>query len=155
MTTKEAGGGVKKHRRPYGMVSPIRSTADVNGSFGTKEDEREGACDFNFYIIKISNALSSKPVNGAALTLESVHDIERSDGLTTSVLTVSDRISNNVLKESLQDSTDLIVDVVSDTLDTTTTSKTANSRLGNTLNVVTSDHTILFDHRVTCSIEKS
>ena len=50
---------------------------------------------------------------------------------------VSDGVTDNVLKEDLQDATSLLVDETRDALDTTTTSKTTNGRLGDALNVVT------------------
>jgi hypothetical protein len=53
------------------------------------------------------------------------------------VLSIGDGITNNRLKERLQDSTGLFVDQSRDTLDTTTAGKTTNSRLGDTLDVIT------------------
>jgi len=48
------------------------------------------------------------------------------------MFSVSDRVTNDVLEEDLEDTTSLFVDETGDTLDTTTTSETTNSRLGNT-----------------------
>jgi hypothetical protein len=53
------------------------------------------------------------------------------------VLSVGDGITDDVLKEDLQDTTGFLIDETRDTLDTTTASKTTNGRLGNTLNVIT------------------
>jgi hypothetical protein len=55
------------------------------------------------------------------------------------MLGVGDGITNDVLKEDLQNTTSLFVDQSRNTLDTTTTSETANSGLGNALDVVTKD----------------
>jgi hypothetical protein len=55
------------------------------------------------------------------------------------VLSVGDRIANDVLEEDLEDTTSFFVDETRDTLDTTTTSKTTDSGLGNTLDVITKD----------------
>jgi len=55
------------------------------------------------------------------------------------VLGVGDRVTDDVLKEDLEHTTGLFVDETGDTLDTTTTSETADSGLGDTLNVVTKD----------------
>ncbi len=46
------------------------------------------------------------------------------------------------LKEVFQNSTSFLVDETRDALDTTTTSKAANSRLGNALDIVAQDFTM-------------
>jgi hypothetical protein len=53
------------------------------------------------------------------------------------VLGVGDGVTDDALKEGLQDTAGLLVDHGRDTLDTTTTSETADSGLGDTLDVVT------------------
>ena len=45
------------------------------------------------------------------------------------MLSVGDSVTDDVLKEDLEDTPGLLVDEARDTLDTTTTSETANSRL--------------------------
>jgi hypothetical protein len=70
------------------------------------------------------------------LTLESVDDIERSDGLALGVLSVCDGITDDTLEEGLENTAGLLVDHGWDTLDTTTASETADSGLGDTLDVV-------------------
>ena len=67
------------------------------------------------------------------MSLESVDDVESGDSLTLSVFSVGDRVSDDVLEEDLEDTTGFFVDETGDTLDTTTTSETTNSWLGNTL----------------------
>jgi hypothetical protein len=52
-------------------------------------------------------------------------------------LSVGNSITDNTLKEGLQNTTGLLVDHGRDTLDTTTTSETSDGRLGDTLDVVT------------------
>ena len=86
---------------------------------------------------KLINNLSAEAVEGLALTLEGVDDVHGGDGLAASVLGVGDAITDNVLEEDLQHSTGLLVDESRDTLDTSTTSQTANGGLGDTLDVVT------------------
>ena len=44
------------------------------------------------------------------MTLESVDDVERGDGLALGVLSVGDSVTNDTLKEGLQDTTGLLVD---------------------------------------------
>jgi hypothetical protein len=73
------------------------------------------------------------------LTLQGIDDVHGSDSLTTSVLRVGDRVPDDVLKEDLEDSTCLFVDETRDTLHTSTTSETADGRLGDALDVVTKD----------------
>ena len=83
--------------------------------------------------------LSTETVEGLSLTLEGVDDIHGSDSLAASVLGVGDRITDDVLKEHLQNTSGFLVNEARDTLDTTTTSETADSGLGNSLDVVTKD----------------
>ena len=73
------------------------------------------------------------------MTLQSIDDIERSDSLALGVLSVGDSVTDDTLKEGLEDTTGLLVDHGGDTLDTTTARKTTDSRLGDTLDVVTQD----------------
>ena len=76
-----------------------------------------------------ANSLTTESVEGAALTLESVDNIERGNSLSLGVLGVGDRVANHRLEERLEDSTGLLVDQARDTLDTTTTSQSTNSGL--------------------------
>lgn len=54
--------------------------------------------------------LTTETVEGTALALEGVDNIERSDGLALGVLSVGDSISNDTLEEGLEDTTGLFVD---------------------------------------------
>ena len=80
--------------------------------------------------------LSSKSVESSALTLQSVDNVEGCDGLAAGVLSVGDSIPDDVLKEDLQDSPGLLIDEAGDTLDASTTSQSADSGLGDALDVV-------------------
>ena len=60
--------------------------------------------------------------------------------------TIEGREATHILEESLEDTTSFLVDEAGDTLDTTTTSETANSRLGDTLDVVTKDLALKRNH---------
>jgi hypothetical protein len=86
--------------------------------------------------LALERALTSETVEGLSLALEGVDNIHRGDSLTTSVLCVGDRVADDVLKEDLQHTTSLFIDETRDTLDTTTTSETTDSRLGNSLDIV-------------------
>jgi len=70
------------------------------------------------------------------LSLESIDDVQRCDSLSLGVFSVCDGITDDTLKEGLQDTTGLLIDHGGDTLDTTTTSETSDGRLGDTLDVV-------------------
>ena len=81
--------------------------------------------------------LSSESVEGTSLTLECVDDVHSGDGLSLGVLAVGDGVTDDVLKEDLEDSAGLLVDEAGDALHTTTTSETADGGLGDALDVVT------------------
>ena len=80
--------------------------------------------------------LCAEAVEGLALSLECIDDIESSDSLATSVLSVCDCIADDVLKEDLEDSAGLLIDEAADTLNTSSASQSANGRLGDALDVV-------------------
>ena len=73
------------------------------------------------------------------MTLEGGEDVHGSEGLTEGMRSVGDRVSDDVLKKDLEDTTSLFVDQTGDTLDTTTTSETTDGGLGDTLDVITKD----------------
>jgi hypothetical protein len=81
-------------------------------------------------------ALTSETVEGLSLTLEGIDNIHGSDSLAAGVLSVGNRVTDDVLEEDLQHTTSLFIDETRDTLDTTTTGKTTDSRLGNALDIV-------------------
>jgi hypothetical protein len=80
--------------------------------------------------------LTSESVKSLALALQCIHNIHSCDSLAASVLSVGHTVTDHVLKKDLEDTTSLFVDETRDTLDTTTAGKTADSRLGNTLDVI-------------------
>jgi hypothetical protein len=81
-------------------------------------------------------ALTSETVESLSLAFEGIDDIHCGDSLTTGMLCVGNRVANDVLEEDLQHTASLFIDETRDTLDTTTTSETTDSRLGNTLDIV-------------------
>jgi hypothetical protein len=54
--------------------------------------------------------LTTETVQGAALALEGVHDVEGGDGLALGVLSVGDSVTDDTLEEGLEDTTGLVVD---------------------------------------------
>ncbi len=83
------------------------------------------------------DCLTAEAVQGATLAFQSVDYIHGGDGLSLGVLRVGDGIPDHVLQENLEDSTGLFVDEAADSLDTTSSGKTTDGRLGDTLDVIT------------------
>lgn len=54
--------------------------------------------------------LTTETVQSAALSLESVDNVEGSDGLALGVLSVGDGVTNDTLEEGLENTTGLLVD---------------------------------------------
>ena len=82
-------------------------------------------------------SLTSESVEGTSLAFQGIDDIHGGDSLPLGMLGVGDGITDDVLKEDLEDTTGLFVDEARDTLDTTTTRQTADGGLGDTLDVIT------------------
>ena len=89
-------------------------------------------------LVKVK-CLTSETVKGSALSLEGIDNIKSSDSLSSGVLSVGHSISDDVLKENLKDTTGLLVDKARDTLDTTSSCQSSDSRLGDTLDVISQD----------------
>ena len=83
--------------------------------------------------------LSTESVEGSALSLERVDDVESGDGLALGVLGVSDGVADHVVEEDLEDTSGLLVDQSGDALDTTSSSKSSDGGLGDALDVVSHD----------------
>lgn len=54
--------------------------------------------------------LTTEAVEGTALALESVDNVEGGDGLALGVLSVGDGVTDDTLEEGLEDTTGLLVD---------------------------------------------
>ena len=95
----------------------------------------------------MSRCLSTETVEGSALPLESVDDVEGSDSLSLGVLGVGDGVTDDILEagrqlphglcgrgnlQDLENTSGLLVDQTGDTLDTSSSSETTDSGLGNT-----------------------
>ena len=86
--------------------------------------------------------LTTKAVEGAALTFQGIDDVHGSDGLPLGMLSVGDSITDDVLKEYLEDTTGLFVDQARNTLDTSSACKTTDGRLGDALDVISEHFTV-------------
>ena len=85
---------------------------------------------------------TAEAVQSAALTFQSIHNIHSCDSLALGVLSVSDGIPDDILEEHLEHTSGFFVNQTRDTLDTTTTSETANSGLCDTLDVITQNFAV-------------
>ena len=85
----------------------------------------------------ISSCLAAESVQSTALAFQSIDDIHGGDSLPLGVLGVGDGITDDVLKENLEDTTGLLVNKTRDALHTATTSETTDSGLRDTLDVIT------------------
>jgi hypothetical protein len=83
--------------------------------------------------------LTSETVEGLSLTLQGIDNVHGGDSLTTSVLSVGNRVPDDILEEDLENTTSLLVDETGDALDTATTSETTDGGLGDALDVVAKD----------------
>ena len=83
------------------------------------------------------HCLTAESVQGTALSLQGIDDIHGCDGLPLGMLGVCDGIPDHILKENLQHTTGLLVDESGDTFHTTPSGQTADSGLGDSLDVVT------------------
>ena len=73
---------------------------------------------------------AAEAVEGAALSLESVDNVEGGDGLSLGVFSVGHGVTDDVLEEGAEDGAGLLVDVGGDSLDTTTAGESADGGLG-------------------------
>eukprot|EP00955_Chlamydomonas_euryale_P085690 364139-Chlamydomonas_euryale.AAC.1 len=80
--------------------------------------------------------LAAEAVQGASLALERVNDVESRHRLAARVLSVRDRVADDVLQEDLEHAARLLVDEAADALDAATASQAADCGLGDALDVV-------------------
>ena len=85
------------------------------------------------------SSLTSESVEGLALPLEGVDNIHGGDSLPASMLGVGDGITDDVLKEDLEDSAGLLVDEAGDTLNSSPAGQAPDGGLGDSLDVVPQD----------------
>ena len=93
-------------------------------------------------MVGLDGSLTSESVEGTSLPLEGIDNIHSGDSLPLGMFSVGDSITDDIFKEDLEDTTGLLIDQARDTLDTTTTRQTANSGLGDTLDVITQDFAV-------------
>jgi hypothetical protein len=94
--------------------------------------------------MRSTQSLGTESIKSSSLALECVHNIERSNSLSLGMLCISHSVSDYVLEEGLEHSSSFFVDEPGNALYTTSTSETANSGLGDALDVVTQDFAVSF-----------
>ena len=87
-------------------------------------------------VLTNTRGLIAETVQGSSLSLEGVHHIHGSHGLSLGVLRVRDSITHHSVQERLQHRTRLIIDQTTDTLHASSSGETTNGGLGDTQNVV-------------------
>ena len=90
----------------------------------------------NAFCLGSEENLSAESVEGTSLAFQGVDDVHGGDSLSLGVLSVGDCITDHILQENLEDTSGLFIDESRDTFDTTSTSKTTNGGLSDTLDVV-------------------
>ena len=93
----------------------------------TTNNSGEVVCDASVDSGRLSAA---EAVEGSALSLESVDDVDGGDGLSLSVLGVGDGVPDDVLEEGSENESGLVVDERADSLDTASSGESSNGRLG-------------------------
>ena len=94
--------------------------------------------------METEESLTAEAIEGAALAFQGIDHIHGSDGLPLGVFSIGDSVTDDILKEDLEDATGLLIDETRDTLDTATAGKTADGGLGDTLDVITQDFAMTF-----------
>ena len=87
-------------------------------------------CGGGGHVLDTGRLSAAEAVEGSALSLESVDDVDGGDGLSLGVLGVGDGVTDDVLEEGSQDETGLVVDERADSLDTATSGESSDGGLG-------------------------
>ncbi|KER27175.1 hypothetical protein T265_05710 [Opisthorchis viverrini] len=88
--------------------------------------------------------LTTEAVESAALAFQGVHNVHSSDGLSLGMLGVGDGVTDDVLKEHLEDTASLLVDQTGDAFHTTSASETADCGFGDPLDVIAENLAMAF-----------
>ena len=77
---------------------------------------------------------TSETIDGSALSLEGIDDIQSSHGFSSGVLGVGHSISDDSFEEALEDLSGIIIDERRDSLDTSSSGESSDSGLGDAFN---------------------
>ena len=96
------------------------------------------------------SSLGSESVDGLALSLESVDNVQGSHRLALGMFGESERVPDDSLEECLEDLTGFLIHEAREALDTTSASKTADGRLGDALDTVANHLAVTLSTSLTC-----
>jgi hypothetical protein len=88
--------------------------------------------------------LSTKSVQGLALSFECIHDVHGRHGFTPGVFRVRDSITDAIFQKHFEHTTCFFINQSTNTFHTTTTGQTTNGWFGNTLNIIAQDLAVTF-----------
>lgn len=88
--------------------------------------------------------LSSESIQSASLFLECTHNIHWSDGLSLCMFGVCHGVSDNIIQKHFQHSSDFFIDQSTDSLDSSSTRKTTDRWLSDSLDTVVQDPVMAF-----------
>ena len=88
--------------------------------------------------------LTSKTIEGPPLAFQSVHHVHSSDCFTFRVLSVGNRVTNNILQKNFEHTSRFLIDQAGNSLDSTTACQSANGRFCDPLDVVTQNLSVTF-----------
>ncbi|KAH0876854.1 hypothetical protein HID58_064248 [Brassica napus] len=129
------GGGIHQMVHTHNSFMGIDLSQDGHSLKPKKKNPKFRSPNFrNPNLISVD--LTAETVESASLPLQSINHIHSSNSLPPRVLGVGDSVADDILEEDLEDSSGLLVDQTANTLDATSTSKTTNGRLGDTLDVI-------------------
>ena len=93
---------------------------------------------------KALECLASEAVDGSALSLQRVDNIQSCHSLSSCVLAVSDGVFHNTFQEALQDRSSFFVDESGNSLDSTSSSKTSDGWLSDAIDVISQHSLVTF-----------
>ena len=97
-----------------------------------------------FCLLWWSGHLTAKAVEGTALTFEGVDNVHGGDCFAFGMFGVGDSIPDDVLEEYLEDAAGLFINESGNSLDTASSGKSPDGRLGDALDIVTQDLAMTF-----------
>ena len=79
---------------------------------------------------------ASETIEGSALAFESIDNVECCDRLSLGMLSIGDRVSDDVLQEGFEDDSALIIDQGADSFDSSSSGESSDCWLGDTHDVL-------------------
>ena len=108
------GNGIQNERKRQSLVALPASLQSRDETNAPSQQSEQGVCYHRrrpqLRVARRTSSLTTETVEGAALALEGVDNVERRDGLALGVLGVGDGVTDDALEEGLEDTTGLLVD---------------------------------------------